>query len=268
MTTRCPTCGEELESGDRRCPTCGTEPARLRDLPLRIRRCPRCGYRGEGIGYFRRPGHVAILVVLALFTYGIGGLVYWLIRRNGRVCPRCGLGWEHASRTVPAGSGDRPVRSASEEEAAEVAGEVLDLPSGGLKRRVLGVVGILAAALLISLGLVEGNLPGIAVGGVVGVGGAMTFWWGWRALQDRRNAVVSSLQRRVLLLASRRGGTLTVTEVAAELDLSLEAAEKVLISMDDGFRVRSEITREGLLLYEFPEIQHRASLEEGGSPGS
>ncbi|MFP3948581.1 MAG: hypothetical protein ACLFWG_07610, partial [Longimicrobiales bacterium] len=78
-----------------------------------------------------------------------------------------------------------------------------------------------------------------------------------------REAIMAGFQREVLLLAGRTDGTLTVTEVAADLDLSLEAAEKVLISMDDGFRVRSEITNEGLLLYEFPEIQHRARLRRG-----
>ena len=63
----------------------------------------------------------------------------------------------------------------------------------------------------------------------------------------------------MLKLASHRGGTLTVTEVAADLDLSLPAAESVLIGMDDGFRVCSEITDEGVLIYEFPEVLHRGT---------
>lgn len=253
MSRRCSTCGEELDPGDRRCPTCGMEARPVRGYSLQVQRCPRCGYRGEGIGYFRRPGHIGLLAAVALFTYGIGGLVYWLARRNHRVCPSCGLDWQHARRSLASGPEERP------EEG--VPGSELELPSGGGKRRVLGVAGILAAAFLISLGLVEGELAAVVGGGVLSLGGAGTFWWGWRALQDRREALMSSLQRQVLLLAARKGGTLTVTEVAADLDLSLEAAERVLISMDDGFRVRSEITREGLLLYEFPEIQHRAELE-------
>ena len=65
-------------------------------------------------------------------------------------------------------------------------------------------------------------------------------------------------------LADRKGGSLTVTEVAAELNLSLPAAERVLIAMDDGLRVRSDITDEGLILYEFPELQHRRQLGSGG----
>jgi hypothetical protein len=54
-----------------------------------------------------------------------------------------------------------------------------------------------------------------------------------------------------------------VTEVASDLNLSLPAAEKVLTSMEDGFRVRSEITKEGVLYYEFPEVLHRKQLEPG-----
>ena len=73
------------------------------------------------------------------------------------------------------------------------------------------------------------------------------------------------LQRRVLLHATEQGGTLTVTEVAASLDLSLAAAEGVLDSMDDGLRVRSEVTNEGIIVYEFPELRHRPSLESGSA---
>jgi hypothetical protein len=51
-----------------------------------------------------------------------------------------------------------------------------------------------------------------------------------------------------------------VTEVASDLNLALPAAEKILESMDDGFRVRSDISRDGVLFYEFPEIVHRAEL--------
>ncbi|MYI07384.1 MAG: hypothetical protein F4059_08750 [Gemmatimonadetes bacterium] len=72
-----------------------------------------------------------------------------------------------------------------------------------------------------------------------------------------------ALGRRVLRMATDRGGVLTVTEVAAELDLSLEAAEKLMIGMDDGFRVRSDITDQGVLYYEFPELRHQERLQPG-----
>ena len=67
-------------------------------------------------------------------------------------------------------------------------------------------------------------------------------------------------RRKILKLADAKGGRLTVTEVAADLNLSLPDAEKILISLDDGFRVRSEISSDGVLYYEFPEILHRGQL--------
>ncbi len=225
--------------------------------PVSIRRCPRCGYAGEGVGYFSRPGHVALLVCLSLFTYGMAGFVYWLARRRRLVCPSCGLRWEHAAAVL---ASPRPGASPAEQLGREPA-----LPSAGMKRRILGTLAVLFGAFLILMGVVEFEPAAMAVGSFVGAAGSGAFYWGWRALQDRRAALRQGLQRQVLRLATRKGGTLTVTDVAAELDISISAAENVLISMDDGFRVRSEITDEGILLYEFPEVQHRDRL--GPSPG-
>jgi len=210
--------------------------------------------------YFRRAGHVGLLVGASIFTYGFGGLVYWLARRKHLVCPRCGLGWENASRAL-AVTGPEPERRLIEQEPDE------KLPSAGVKRRVLGTAMVLVASFLVLMGFVEWEMALIAVGAVVGGGGSLTFYWGWQALQDRRTAIMQGIQRKILKLAAFRGGTLTVTEVAADLNLALPAAEKILTSMDDGFRVRSEISRDGVLYYEFPEILHRAELDSvtGGS---
>ena len=258
---RCSTCGENLAPDDDRCPTCGAAAASVALRPsVAVRRCPRCHYSGEGVGYFRRPGHVALLVCLSLFTYGFGGLVYWLVRRRHLVCPNCGFGWENASRLLSSGDRSRALPGSAGSEEREPS-----LPSAGVKRRVLGTMAILFGAFLIMMGIIEFEAAAIAVGSVVGAGGSGTFYWGWKALQDRRAALTQGLQRRVLRLATQKGGTLTVTEVAAELDLSIPAAEKVLVAMDDGFRVRSEITREGILLYEFPEVQHRGRLGPGAA---
>ncbi|MBW3535197.1 MAG: zinc ribbon domain-containing protein [Gemmatimonadetes bacterium] len=256
---RCSTCGERLAADDDRCPTCGAAVSTALRRTVAVRRCPRCHYAGEGVGYFRRPGHVALLVCLSLFTYGFGGLAYWLMRRRHLVCPNCGFGWENASRLLAGADREPPrvVPSMTGEERASA------LPSSGIKRRVLGTVAILLGAFLIMMGIVEFEAALVAVGSVAGAGGSGTFYWGWKALQERRAALTQGLQRRVLRLATQKGGTLTVTEVAAELDLSMPAAEKVLVAMDDGFRVRSDITKEGILLYEFPEVQHRGRLEPG-----
>jgi len=54
-----------------------------------------------------------------------------------------------------------------------------------------------------------------------------------------------------------------VTQVAADLNLAIPAAEKILNELDDGFRVRSEISAEGVIYYEFPELLHRKELGPG-----
>ena len=255
---RCSTCGETLQPGAVRCPTCGTStPVGMAVLrPAGVRRCPRCSYQGEGIPYFRRGGHVGLLVGVSLFTYGFGGLIYWLARRKHLICPRCGLGWEHASRALTI-TGPEPERRITEDEPDE------KLPGSGIKRRILGAAAVLAATVLVLIGFLEFEMAAVAVGSVIGGGGSLMFYWGWSGLQDRRKAIMERIQRKILRLAAAKGGTLTVTEVAADLNLGLPAAEKILTSMDDGFRVRSEISDAGVIYYEFPEILHRRELGPG-----
>ena len=211
--------------------------------------------------YFRRAGHVGLLVGASLFTYGFGGLVYWLARRKHLVCPRCGLGWENASRALTA-AGPEPEKRLIEQEPDE------RLPSAGMKRRVLGTGMVLMASLMVLIGFVEWEMAAVAFGSVLGGGGSLTFYWGWQGLQDRRKAIMNGIQRKILKLAGAKGGTLTVTEVAADLNLALPAADKILTSMDDGFRVSSDISQDGVLYYEFPEILHRGQLGSVPSPSA
>jgi hypothetical protein len=255
---RCSTCGENLQPGAVRCPTCGTAtPVGMAiTRPVGVRRCPRCSYQGEGIPYFRRAGHVGLLVGVSLFTYGIGGVIYWAARRRHLICPRCGLGWEHAS-TALAAAGSEPERHMMESHPDE------PLPSNGIKRRVLGVGMLLGATLTILLGIFNFVMPAVAVGSVLGAAGSSMFYWGWKALRDRQAAIMQGLQRKILKLADMNGGTLTVTQVAADMNLSLPVAENLLTEMDDGFRVRSEISPEGVIYYEFPELRHRRELGPG-----
>lgn len=252
-----------MEAGITRCPTCGAAQSdawgggtdnvvtRGANMP----RCPRCGYRGDGVAYFSRAGHIGLLIGVSVFTYGLGGLAYWLARRKHRICPNCGLGWEYsgAGRQITSGG-------AYDDNSSRVPAE---LPSGGTKRRLLGSAMVLFASFLIMMGILEVEMAAVVVGSVFGAAGSGTFFWGWKALQERRQAITTGMQRQILQLAEQRRGSLTVTEVSANLNLSMQAAEKLLVSMDDGFRVRSDITDEGVIVYEFPEVLHRIQLGRG-----
>ncbi len=256
---RCSTCGELLQPGSLRCPTCGaaTPVGMALSRPVGVRRCPRCAYQGEGIPYFRRGGHVGLLIGVSVFTYGFGGLVYWLARRRHLICPRCGLGWEQASRALMV-TGTEAERHIVESEPDE------RLPGGGMKRRILGSIMVLIASVMILVGFVEFEMIAVALGSILGAAGSLSFYWGWSGQQDRRKAIMNRIQRKVLKLAAAKGGTLTVTEVATDLNLALPAAEKILTSMDDDLRVRSIISDEGVIVYEFPELKHRKELSPGG----
>lgn len=261
---RCPTCGEHLRDHETACPTCGAAVSSRSIVPsvrMGVRSCGRCGYVGGGVGYFKRTGHICLLLGVSAFTWGLGGLAYWIARRKHRICPQCGLGWEHAHVSGPSLAG----RATSLVEAGSGPNFGVDdpLPRRGIARRVLGVAMVLLATLMIAVGFTEPELAVVAVGSVMGAGGTVMIWWGLKDRQDRRRALMTRLQRRVLLLATEKRGTLTVTEVAASLNLSLSAAENVLESMDDGLRVRSDVTNQGIIVYEFPEVMHHPRLESG-----
>ena len=270
---RCTTCGESLRQGEDRCPTCGAAVVQplvpapgASPLPPAaggVRECARCGYRGGGIPYFRKPLHAVLLAGVSFPTFGIGGLIYFAARRRNLVCPDCGLGWEKALQLGRVEGPERPVAAAAgpPQSAGSLTGP---LPPSGIGRRVFGIgLGVLAVMLIVA-GVANGFSSGLMVtGSMFGMTGSGMFLWGWQALQNRRRAVLQALGRRVLMLATERDGVLTVTEVAAELDLSLEAAEQLMIGMDDGFRVRSDITEEGVMYYEFPELRHKGRLQGG-----
>ncbi|MGI9627342.1 MAG: hypothetical protein ACR2QM_10940 [Longimicrobiales bacterium] len=220
-----------------------------------VRQCPRCGVQGYGIPYFKRGSHIGLLVGLSVFTQGIGGIVYYLSRRKHLICSGCGLGFEHA-RPPGTGATNQMVPMGAGQNAP-----AKQLPPSGIGRRVMGSAMAILGTILITAGIVAFEAAPIAVGSVIGLVGSTTFWWGWKALQDRKQAVIQGLNRQVLLLATERKGVLTVTDVAASLNLSLPAAEKILQGLDDGFRVRSDISREGVLYYEFPEVLHQQRLQ-------
>jgi len=198
---------------------------------------------------------------VSVFTYGIGGLIYYASRRAYRVCPGCGFGWEHSRKPDDEddwGSPRVPARARTTAPPPDAP-----LPPSGIGRRVFGGALAVVATVMITAGLASGVYAPVVAGSIFGMGGSGMFLWGWKALQERRQSVIQALNRKVLRLATERSGILTVTDVAAELNLTLPAAEKIMIGMDDGFRVRSDISKEGVLYYEFPEVMHQRKLRAG-----
>lgn len=84
--------------------------------------------------------------------------------------------------------------------------------------------------------------------------------WALRSIRRERDehAGAEQVQRQlqVLRLAAETDGSLTVTEVAARLGWPIDVAQSTLRSLDDGVRVTSTLTEEGIFLYEFMELIH------------
>lgn len=251
----CSTCGAPIVEGRSRCDTCGaavhrTSPAPERALwstPSVTATCPRCGYRGEGVSYFSRGTHVAAIVGITLLTAGMmgaGGLIYYLVRRDHLVCPRCGRGWGK----------NGVVALVPQAPAGMTATPVMIRGSGGAAKQGWSFVCFILAAILVVVGITATEIAPLLFAGVAGSAGFALQRAASREREHRREALLSALQLPVLQLAGRKGGQLTVTEVAAELGWTLRRAEKVLQSLDDGMRVNSEVTDEGVIVYEFLEL--------------
>jgi hypothetical protein len=199
-----------------------------------------------GITYFSRGRHVAGLVGAAVLTAGMmgaGGILFYLLRRNHLICPRCGAGWgPDGERAAMAAAADRS--------------EYLDVPDAGRERakRAGSFLMFLASTALLLVGIVESEAALVLFASFAAMAGAALHLWSRQDRDRRRAALVSSLQLPVLKLAAGSKGRLTVTQVAAELGWPLHRAEKVLQSLDDGLRVDSEVTDEGVIVYEFREL--------------
>jgi hypothetical protein len=261
----CSTCGSRVVDGRATCQVCGAAVARVpfpaamaaatqgfaAQSPMyaaQVQVCPRCGYRGIGSGYFSKGTHVALLVGagIAFLPAAIG---YVLFRHNHRVCPACGLGWgAHGVRALtllPNGNGVVPTS------------DMLPAAGGGAKRGFSIALLIFGAILMVG-GLAGLELPPILFGMLALGGAGMLMKRAKSEREERRDAILQSLQLPVLQLAGKKGGRLTVTDVATEMGWPMARAEKVLNSLDDGMRVMSDITDDGVIVYDFLEIRAAA----------
>ncbi|HEX2209954.1 MAG TPA: hypothetical protein VHG93_19925 [Longimicrobium sp.] len=231
--------------------------------PVSYLTCPNCGFQGEGVSYFSQGGPILIALLLAALTIfpfmGVGGLVYYIVRHNHRACPRCGTSWgkrAERARALPAGAGMSDVAPPLPSGEPEVREDA----------RLLrwGAWAIFAfAAFLMMIGIGEGE-PGAFFMGMLAAGGGALLWTKANSSREaRRAALLMGLQQPVLRLAAQRNGVLTVTDVAAALGWPMPRAEKVLNSLEDGLRVASSVTDEGVIVYEFRELMHAPRLSAG-----
>jgi hypothetical protein len=268
----CSTCGARVPEGRSRCDTCGSPVSRAQgygvpavshphSVPLTMATCPRCGFQGPTVGYFSQGGHVAWLLMLTLFTLfpamGAGGVLYYILRHNHRSCARCGetLGKSDALALAAASSHGAMLPAGAAAEA--------DIPE---ERSGWGAGGVMAwglfifAAFMLMIGVVEAEAAPLFFGAMAAGGGALLMRRAGNAREERREALLIALQQPVLRLAGQREGLLTVTDVASSLGWPLRRAEKVLNSLEDGFRVSSDVTDEGVIVYEFRELKRAPRL--------
>ncbi|MEW5928083.1 MAG: hypothetical protein AB1941_11405 [Gemmatimonadota bacterium] len=271
----CSTCGAHVPAGRTHCTTCGAAvaaaaghahpgygaqpaytPQQLAYAPtvrpagqappaLVGHTCPRCGYVGEGVSYFSKGTHIAGLVALGMISWLVFSLVYFLSFHNHTICPRCGKDWGNQKDYLRlagagAGQGGMPAIAAGRGSVAN-----------GFSIALFALAAIL---MIVAVGefAIGPALFGLAAAG----GGAALQGVARREREARRAALLSNLQMPVLALAAQRRGRLTVTETAAALGWPLPRAEKVLNSLEDGLRVNSEVTDEGVIVYEFRELAH------------
>ncbi len=81
---------------------------------------------------------------------------------------------------------------------------------------------------------------------------------------EPRHQRLRGIEARIFKLAYRLQGRLTVSDVVVDTGLSVDEAERMLERLVDNQRVRMEVSSNGLMIYEFPEIIAR--LQGGYGP--
>ncbi|MEW5815522.1 MAG: hypothetical protein AB1798_09045 [Spirochaetota bacterium] len=69
------------------------------------------------------------------------------------------------------------------------------------------------------------------------------------------------LESKIFRLAYKMKGRITLSDIVIETGLGMKEAEAYIEKMVDGIRVRMEVSDQGIVYYEFPEIIAR--FEEG-----
>ena len=223
--------------------------------------------------------HVAWFVVLTFIT----GFIYypvWFLRRRKALnalqsVKKLGSGWLIYAMIAFSLN----ILLSDEPEAHDGAGTLASIALIGLMVQAFRVRRIL-----------EDHLTAVS-GRNVELSGAATFFFGAYYLQHKLNqfqgifgttADVPPLpqqsspaaaaptpkerEKEILRLAQRKGGRLTVLEVAAETSVTLEEAEQLLNEMSVRGHVGMQVADDGAMIYEFYGLGGKPTLEAKAAP--
>lgn len=133
-----------------------------------------------------------------------------------------------------------------------------DIPhdrGAGRGKRGWGIALLVFAAFLLIGFVQDPDVAGALIVALPAIGGGLLYRAGMKDAERARRAAIGQMQLPVLELA-KEDGRLTVTEVASRLRWTVPQAKAVLDSLDDGFRVWSTPSDEGVMVYEFREVIH------------
>ena len=271
---RCSQCGAENQETARFCSGCGAKSRiTMSEQEPRVLAfsCYRCGHTVPPSKYFSRGVNVAKLVVLLPINFVLPILLFFL-RRDRLICGNCKkLLGDAAPRALLSAAGlegsdlmpymattnlvpQQPAATSLEREGRQarnrgIAMGVFSIPFS------MGAFSMLGNAGLIELAFVAG--PGALL-----IGGTVASLRRARLLaQEARDVEEKYQRRRILELAGRRQGKLSVADVATSLGMDLKDAEHILDTLVDGRHVDVEVSEEGRFFYVFPDLILSAKRE-------
>ncbi len=134
------------------------------------------------------------------------------------------------------------------------------------------IAGGLFMFLGVAVGLAEEGMASFDIGDMVGLlvmavapvtAGAFIirghFKQKHKALKAQQKALERDREREILQLAQRKGGRLTITEIAADSSLTTDEAEKFMNELTSKGYVSMNVTETGVIVYDFYDISHRES---------
>lgn len=217
-----------MEGIPTKCPTCSTQ------IPEGAVRCPGCG---RVFGEDNRCPHCHAIAKARAVP-------------GGYVCLACGKPRDRLPSTTVQGEPDGRMSIVA--------------VAGAPRRSGLGIFGgasIFAGMLLAGASMALLGASGIglivAIAAVIaGVGGGAALIGAGRARSASMDAAaMRALKQRVLALAAKRNGDLTVTEVATALNVPEESADAALTQLSDGTRITAEVDESvGALHFVFHDL--------------